>query len=239
MTFGSLFAGIGGMDLGLECAGMECRWQVEIDPFATRVLAKHWPGVKRYGDIRGIDWSGVEPVDLIAGGFPCQDISSAGRGAGIEGAHSGLWAEYERAIRAVRPRYVLVENVAALLARGLGRVLGDLAGIGYDADWDCIAAATLGAPHARNRVWIIASDSDALHGPARVGIFDHDQAALLAARDRHRASVWVAPPHVPARVGHGPACWVDRRERTEVVGNAVVPQVAEYLGGLILAAATA
>ncbi len=106
MKFGSLFAGIGGFDLGLERAGMECRWQVEIDDYATKVLEKHWPDVKRYRDIR--DVNDLEWVDLICGGFPCQDISYAGKGAGIEGARSGLWSEYARIIRLVRPRFTEV-----------------------------------------------------------------------------------------------------------------------------------
>ena len=98
----------------------------------------------------------VPPVDVLCGGFPCQDLSVAGRGAGIDGARSGLWAEYARLIRELRPRYVVVENVPALLVRGLGRVLGDLAALGYDAEWDCLPASAFGAPHRRDRVWIVA-----------------------------------------------------------------------------------
>jgi DNA (cytosine-5)-methyltransferase 1 len=149
LTFGSLFAGIGGMDLGLERAGMVCRWQVEIDDYCRRVLAKHWPDVPKYGDIREVTGGELERVDLICGGFPCQDISNAGKRAGIDGERSGLWSEYIRLVRVLRPRYVLVENVAALLGRGIDRVLGDLAASGYDAEWDCIPAAAVGAPHLR------------------------------------------------------------------------------------------
>jgi DNA (cytosine-5)-methyltransferase 1 len=98
----------------------------------------------------------VPYVDVLAGGFPCQDLSYAGKGAGIDGERSGLWGEYARLIRELRPRYVVVENVTALLARGMGRVLGDLAACGYDAEWDCIPAAAVGAPHRRDRVWIVA-----------------------------------------------------------------------------------
>lgn len=161
ITVGSLFAGIGGFDLGLERAGMRVRWQVEIDPYCQRVLAKHWPDVTRYGDIRAVDWSTVEPVDLLCGGFPCQDISLAGKGAGLTGERSGLWFEYAKAIAALRPRYVLIENVSALRSRGLDQVLGALASFGYDAEWHCIPACAVGAPHRRDRVWIIAhSKSD-------------------------------------------------------------------------------
>jgi DNA (cytosine-5)-methyltransferase 1 len=157
MTFGSLFAGIGGFDLGLERAGMTCKWQVEINDYASRVLAKHWPDVPRHGDVRTFptaarDWA----VDVICGGFPCQDISIAGKGAGLAGERSGLWYEFARIIGELRPRYVIVENVAALLARGMGTVLGDLSSLGYDAEWHVIPASALGAPHRRERVWIIA-----------------------------------------------------------------------------------
>jgi DNA (cytosine-5)-methyltransferase 1 len=144
------------MDLGLERAGMTCRWQVEIDDYATRVLEKHWPDVKRFRDIRTINTGELEWVDLICGGFPCQDISNAGKRAGIDGERSGLWSEFARIIRDLRPRYVLVENVAALLVRGIDRVLGDLAACGYDAEWDCIPAAAVGAHHIRDRLFILA-----------------------------------------------------------------------------------
>jgi len=156
MRVGSLFAGIGGFDLGLERAGFEIAWQVEIDPYCQRVLAKHWPHVQRYGDIQSVDWGTVEPVDVLCGGFPCQDISLAGTGAGLAGERSGLWFEYAKAIEALTPRYVIIENVAALRSRGLDQVLGSLAALGYDAEWHCIPASAVGAPHRRDRVWIVA-----------------------------------------------------------------------------------
>jgi DNA (cytosine-5)-methyltransferase 1 len=156
-TFGSLFAGIGGIDLGLERAGWECRWQVEIDPFCRHVLEHHWPDVPRYGDIRELDWSRVERVDLLAGGFPCQPFSVAGQRRGKDDER-WLWPEFAAAVRALRPRHVLVENVPGLLAGhgGMGNVLGDLAQLGYDAEWDSVPAAAVGAPHLRYRVWIVA-----------------------------------------------------------------------------------
>ena len=155
-TMGSLFAGIGGFDLGFERAGFRTEWQVEIDPYCQRVLKKHFPHAERFGDIRECGKHNLKSVDVICGGFPCQDISNAGKRAGIEGERSGLWSEYARIIRELRPRYVLVENVAALLGRGMGVVLGDLAEIGYDAEWEIISAADVGAPHLRERVWILA-----------------------------------------------------------------------------------
>ena len=128
----------------------------EIDPFARAILEKHWPGVPCDHDIPARDFREGE-ADIICGGFPCQDISTAGNGAGLAGERSGLWRELLRAIRVVRPKYAVVENVAALLSRGMGTVLRDMATIGYDAEWHCIPASAVGAPHRRDRVWIIAN----------------------------------------------------------------------------------
>ena len=180
-----LFSGIGGFSLGLERAGMRTVAFCECDPYCCAVLAKHWPDVPIFTDIRELSAEtlgitkgngrgagragGSDPtsarqqqperalqIDVICGGFPCQDISVAGKGAGIEGERSGLWSEYARIIGEVRPRYVIVENVAALLGRGLDRVLGDLAALGFDAEWHCIPASAVGAPHRRDRLWLVA-----------------------------------------------------------------------------------
>lgn len=167
LTVGSLFSGIGGIDLGLERAGMKVRWQVEIDEWCRAVLAKHWPDVERFADVKEVGAHNLAYVDVIAGGFPCQDLSYAGKGAGLAGERSGLWYEYARIVRELRPRYVLVENVPGLLARGMGVVLGDLAACGYDAEWDCIPAAAVGAPHRRDRVWIIAYPGSVEHESRR------------------------------------------------------------------------
>lgn len=155
LTVGSLFSGIGGIDLGLERAGMKVRWQVEIDPWCTRVLAKHWPDVERFADVREVGSHNLAPVDVIAGGFPCQPVSFAGKGLAQDDPR-WLWPEFARVIRELRPRYALMENVPGLLARGFGDVLRDLAESGYDAEWDCIPAAAVGAPHRRDRVWVVA-----------------------------------------------------------------------------------
>jgi DNA (cytosine-5)-methyltransferase 1 len=160
LTVGSLFAGIGGIDLGLErTGGFETVWQVEIDDYARRVLAKHWPNVRRWDDVRTFPPEPAEEwrCDVICGGFPCQDISDAGSKLGLSGKRSGLWREFARIIRVLRPLYVVVENVAALLDRGIGDVLGDLATIGYDAEWEVLSACAFGAPHTRERVFIIAN----------------------------------------------------------------------------------
>jgi DNA (cytosine-5)-methyltransferase 1 len=156
----SLFAGIGGFDLGLErTGGFKTVAFCEIDPFCRRVLAKHWPEVPCYHDVRELTAEQVCPVDVICGGFPCQDLSHAqvwGKRAGLDGARSGLWSEYSRLIGELRPRFAVVENVSALLGRGAGRLFGELASLGYDAEWHCIPAAAIGAPHIRDRVWILA-----------------------------------------------------------------------------------
>lgn len=177
----SLFAGIGGFDLGLErTGGFETVAFSEIEPFAVRVLKKNWPEVPVYGDIRQLTATQLKAdgafPDVICGGFPCQDISLAGKGAGMAGERSGLWTEYARLIGEIRPCFVIVENVAALLSRGIGDVLGDLASLGYDAEWHCIPASAVGAPHRRDRVWILAypqreqQRQDALQNGCRFGV---------------------------------------------------------------------
>lgn len=155
-----LFSGIGGFALGLECAGFTTVAFCEIRPSCVRLLNHHWPAVPCYDDVETLTGERLYTdglhIDLICGGFPCQDISLAGDGRGLDGARSGLWREYARIIGEVRPRYVIVENVSALLIRGMGTVIGDLASFGYDCWWDCVSASAVGAPHRRDRLWIIA-----------------------------------------------------------------------------------
>lgn len=158
MRIGSLFSGIGGLELGLEWAGVgETAWQVEQDQYCQGVLAKHWPEAQRYDDVRTVGAHNLAPVDVICGGFPCQDISYAGDGAGIaEGTRSGLWFEFARIIGELRPRWVVVENVVALERRGLPIVLGDLRSLGYRGERLRISAAGVGAPHLRWRLFVVA-----------------------------------------------------------------------------------
>ena len=149
----SMFAGIDGIGLGLErTGGFEVIAHAETDPYASAVLAKRWPGVPNLGDVTTAEYP--DDADFICAGFPCQDLSYAGRGAGLSGARSGLWREVVRAIRVVGPRGTLLENVSALLSRGMGTVLGDLAEVGHDAEWHCIPASAVGALHIRDRIWI-------------------------------------------------------------------------------------
>jgi DNA (cytosine-5)-methyltransferase 1 len=168
----SLFSGGGLGDYGLELAGMEIIGQVEIDDYCQKILKLRWPDVPKWGDIKSVKGEEVIErcgrIDLVSGGFPCQDISTAGKGAGITGERSGLWKEMFRIICEARPRFVLVENVSALLGRGLGTVLGDLAEVGYDCEWDCIPASAVGAPHQRDRVWVVGyTGSEGLEGRKR------------------------------------------------------------------------
>ena len=155
-----LFSGIGGFSLGLERAGMKPVAFCEIEPYCRAVLGKRWPNVPVYHDVRELTGEKLRAdgivADVICGGFPCQDISCAGKREGIDGKRSGLWGEYARIIGEIRPAYAIVENVAALAIRGLDRVLGDLAALGYDAEWHCIPASAVGAPHRRDRIWIVA-----------------------------------------------------------------------------------
>jgi len=170
----ALFAGVGGGLLGSLALGWETICAVEIDPFCRSVLCKRQnqgllPVFPIWDDVRTFDgkpWRGL--VDIVSGGFPCQDISCAGKGDGLQGKRSGLWYEMERIVRDVRPRFVFVENSAALIVRGLQDILGSLAKLGFDAEWGVVSAADAGAPHLRKRVWILAySGGDALRDEPR------------------------------------------------------------------------
>jgi len=176
-----LFSGIGGFAIGLERAGMQTVAFCETEPFCQNVLKKHWPGVPIYDDVKTLTADRLArdgvAVDVICGGFPCQDISTAGKGAGLAGARSGLWFEFHRLIAELKPRYAIIENVAALRSKGLDQVLSSLAEIGYDAEWHCIPASAVGAPHRRDRIWIVAySDSEG----QRIQRTDYNQSAEMA-----------------------------------------------------------
>ena len=264
LTFGSLFAGIGGIDLGFERAGLNCKWQVEIDDYARRVLAKHWPSVRRHDDIRTWPTADAERVDIIAGGFPCQDISYAGKGAGLGGERSGLFFELVRVVREMGPRFVVLENVAALLTRGLGDVLGTLAAIGYDAEWHCIPAAAVSAPHIRDRVFILAYAKE-LQCNGGIVYRKHAKGKVSKPRDGGSAThvansskPGLPLPKCQTLLGEGrrkegravaecdwwstePAVGrvangiPNRVDRLRGLGNAVVPQVAELVARRVIA----
>jgi DNA (cytosine-5)-methyltransferase 1 len=253
-----LFSGIGGFSLGLErTGGFKTVAFCEIEPFPRRVLAKHWPGVPIYEDVRTLTADTLARdgigVDVICGGFPCQDISLAGAQGGLAGARSGLWSEIARLIGELRPRYVIVENVAALLSDGMGRVLGDLAALGFDAEWHCIQASQLCAPHDRDRVWIIAyphevgrlfsgERTDREH-EISLGREWHTSPPKSGWRDIQRwfgALVQDGYGPTPAAETGGMVDGVpDDLDRIASLGNAVVPQIPELLGRAILAAEAA
>lgn len=285
----ALFAGAGGGILGGKLLGWRTVCAVEINAYCCRRLMQrqnegHLAPFPIWDDVCTFDgrpWRGV--VDVVSGGFPCQDISAAGTGAGIGGGRSGLWVEMARIIDEVRPRFCFVENSPMLTSRGLGTVLGDLAALGYDAEWGVLGAADVGAPHQRDRIWIVAyshglrelqpqggeqderrrasnsredmADTDEIGRRRRAGMLGQGRRVEPANRRgemdnamRRRywaqtgkictgwdgvvdASWWATEPDV-GRVAHG----VPRRlDRLRGLGNAVVPQVAEWVGRQIVA----
>ncbi|GGM28654.1 hypothetical protein GCM10011608_11770 [Micromonospora sonchi] len=166
---GSLCSGYGGLDLAVELVlGGRLAWYAETDRHANTVLAHHWPGIPNLGDISAVDWAQVEPVDILTAGFPCQDISNAGKRVGITGAHSSVWNHVAAAVRVLRPQLLFVENVAALLRRGLDVVHRDLAAIGYDTSWLCLRASDIGAAHQRDRLFLLATPTHRRGGGADV-----------------------------------------------------------------------
>lgn len=231
-----LFSGIGGFSLGLErTGGFETVAFCEIEEFPRRVLGKHWPNVPCYDYVRTLSAARLAAdrigVDVICGGFPCQDISAVGRRQGLAGARSGLWREYARLVREIRPRFVVVENSAELLGNGIVDVLGDLSTLGFSARWDCIPAAVLGAPHGRDRIWIVA------YAEGVEGIHEPDIGHELWRWVSDAGNAWPACPwETPAAA----VCGVDdgvpfRVDRSQALGNAVVPQIPELIGNAILA----
>lgn len=249
LTFGSLFAGIGGFDLGFERAGLLGKWQVENEPFATRVLAKHWSNVTRHGDVTTFPPAGEWYVDVICGGFPCQDISRLKQGAqGLKGVRSGLWSEYARIISELRPRFVVIENVPALATRGLNTVLRDLAAIGYDAEWNTFSAEQFGAPHLRKRLFVVANpvgkrrDEDEIfsrYDGEREREIEEDRARRFPGVGRPSAVYanrvrWCPDSELCRMVDGIP----DRLDRYRGLGNAVVPAVAEWIGRRLIEVST-
>lgn len=234
-----LFSGIGGFSLGLERAGMRTVAFCEIDPYCRAVLAKHWPHVPCYEDVRALTAErlradGIIP-EVICGGFPCQDISRAGYQAGLAGERSGLWAEFNRLIGDIRPAFAIVENVAALLDREMGTVCGDLAAIGYDAEWSTISACSVGAPHVRQRVFIVAYPNGE-HGRPRLrdsSAYTHRPLQEIDGFASSRAGF-------RARLENPSALYGDANgvpfgmDRNRAIGNAIAPAVSELIGRAIM-----
>lgn len=224
-TVGSLFAGIGGFDLGFERAGLRTLWQVERDPWRAGKLARHFPGASQFVDVAGVTAADLEPVDVLCGGFPCPAVSQAARGRNVA---PWLWPEFARLIREVGPRYVVVENVEGLLSRGrgFGEVLGNLAEGGFDAEWEVLRASDFGAPHHRPRVWLVGY-------PNADGKPDFSFDAKASGLPQLRESVWSWADR-PERLGVVDGV-PDRMDRVRALGDALVPPIAEWIGRRILA----
>lgn len=279
LTFGSLFSGIGGFDLGFERAGMRCAWQVEKDPYCLRVLAKHWPDVPRYEDIYDVGKHNLEPVDIIAGGFPCQPHSLAGKRKGADDDRN-LWPEYRRIVGEMQPAGVIGENVPGIRTTILDDILSDLEGLDYQVGTFVIPACAVGAPHIRERVFILAYANRLGHGQTAANwnaagnaqqtpeTCQSGRDAKLRASERNsqvlrdstsqrcetnRPSItpdreteislswntgkfsgtnnwWGTEPRV-GRMANGVPHRVDR---LRALGNAIVPQVAEWVGAVIV-----
>ncbi len=220
LTHGSLFSGIGAFDLAFERVGIQTKWQVEIDDYATKVLKKRFPKAKRFRDIREVGLHNLGPVDVISGGFPCTDISPAGRKAGIRGKESGLFFEMLRVIKEIRPRVVCAEISADLLSRGLDEVLKGLAALGYDAWWSVLPACAFGAPHMRKRVLLVADT----HGEiVRYMRWVKSTEGLRKSWHRHFQET---PKPGVFRVDDGVP---NRMDRHRCLGNSIVVPVAEHV----------
>ena len=221
-----LFSGIGGFSLGLERAGMKTIAFCEVDPKCRQVLRKHWPNVPIYEDVRTLHAKDIsETIDVICGGFPCQDISTAGKGAGLSGERSGLWFEFRRLIDEAKPKFAIIENVSALRSRGLDQVLRSLFEIGYDAEWHCITASSIGAPHQRDRVWIVAYPNSTQCEGRSLSSRIHQEHSNISSQ-----GWWSVEPNV-GRVANGVSGRVDRLKQ---LGNSVVPQIPELIGRSLL-----
>ncbi len=220
-SFGSLFSGIGGIDLGLTRAGMQCMWQVEIDPWARRVLHKHWPDVSRFEDVREVGKKNLEKVDLIAGGFPCPPFSIAGKQRG-ESDDRNLWPEMFRVIGELRPRWVLFENVVGIIKLYIDTPLANLEASGYSWGAVVLPSCAFDAPHVRQRLFVVAYLDD-----GRCTQCDTKEWKVFESNEDYR---WPSESGI-RRVANG----ISRRlDRVGGLGNAVVPSVAEFIGRRIL-----
>tara|TARA_R110000782_G_scaffold1425_2_gene5555 strand:+ start:864 stop:1622 length:759 start_codon:yes stop_codon:yes gene_type:complete len=248
MRYISLFSGIGGVDLGLDRAGMKCVAQVEQNKFALKVLNKHWPDVPKFEDVREYDPEPGE-CEVVAGGFPCQDISNAANNRqGLGGERSGLWWEMLRIIERAKPAFVFIENVSQLRRMGLGIVLRELSEIGYNAEWETIRAAQIGLPHKRSRLFIVAY-ANSIDGFARgdnesrFSVADRPEWVTQAAQcesgwelQRWLVETYAALDFSPSNPGtyRGIDGIPNRVDRLRGCGNAVVPQIAELIGRRIM-----
>jgi len=238
IKIGSLFAGIGGFELGLERAipGAQTIWQVEQNAFCQSILQKHWPHAQLFDDVCAVGAHNLPPVDILCGGFPCQDISLAGKGEGLNGKKSSLWFEMRRIISELRPPIIIMENVAAITIRGLSTVLADLAELRYDAEWCIISARDFGAPHLRKRWFCVAypNRSGLQKTRTKQQTTRHKQHRKLCSTLRSKNHTKDAPVK-PAicRNDYGFSAKLDK-ERIMSLGNAIVPQCSQWIGEQVL-----
>lgn len=235
-TYVSVFSGIGGLDLGLDRAGMTCVAQVELNEYCRTVLTRHWPKVPKHDDVRTApNWladTGIT-ADLVAGGFPCQPTSTMGKRRAQNDPRWG-WPWFRDIVRTIRPRYVLVENVLGLIDTGFGDVLADLHTLGFDAEWGVLSACAFGAPHSRERLFVLAHPKGT-HGPADLPLPPRVPGRRTDPGTEGRSTrggAWLFESPLD-RVAHGATRAMGLEELT-ALGNAVVPDVAEHAGRIIL-----
>jgi len=243
LIVGSLFSGIGGLDLGLEQAGMKTIWQVEFDDWARDKLDENFPETTKFKDVRGVGKHNLAPVDLICGGFPCQDVSTLNhKREGLLGKRSGLWSEYYRIICELRPRYIVIENVTALISDGLDRLLCDLAEIGYDAEWQTLRASSVGLPTRRNRLFVVAY-AESIR-PVPLEVYASTVAGVYEQRERIRSHTTLRyeslehtfptiPEHLRVDIGLSFE-FSEIEAAVKGYGNAVCPPVAKWIGERII-----
>lgn len=249
ITIGSLFSGIGGFELGLERAIPQAStiWQVEQDTFCQSILRRHWPDATLHSDINQVGSHNLAEVDILCGGFPCQDISRAGKQEGINGEKSGLWWQMHRLIGDLRPRVIVLENVAAIVSNGLSTVSESLAKLGYDLEWQIVSARQFGAPHIRKRWFGVAytnshrlwfkqhNQTQQQEKEAQFAINGQTESVGLRgatntnSQRSHSENYWHQDPPKPT------LCELDdgvsnRMARLKALGNAIVPQCSEYIG---------
>ena len=235
VTVGSLFSGAGLCDLGLEWAGMKHRFFCEVDPFCRSVLRRHWPGIPIYEDVRELRGADLPPVDVLCGGFPCQDVSLAGKRKGIaKGTRSGLWHEYARLIEEIRPGYVIIENVPGLLAAGVEAVLQDLASVGYDAEWEVLPAAAVGSLGEGDQSWRVAPWLGVrIDRARRASIREAYGGCVIRRVDDGRPARLDGPAGVRPLPRELVPVWV---RRLKALGNAITPQQAYAVAACIMRA---
>jgi len=251
LTVGSLFAGIGGIESGLErTGGFQTVWQVEIDEYATKVLEKRWPNARRWKDIRTFPSEPIEEwkVDVITGGFPCQEISIAGNGVGLAGDRSGLWWDMLRCVRVLKPQFVIIENVAELIVIGLPAILSSLAEVGYDAEWATLSARQFGAVHRRQRVFVVAYPAGVRWTTRgnRMGL-EEDYSGwkrfpeTYSCQNGWDVQRWIVETY--SALGFPPGDSTTKRvvdgipnrlDRLRVLGNSVLPRIGQWIGKRIL-----